>query len=72
MNKTSRIHFGIIWEVNNQLQAQAVFITPERNPLYSLPSKLGGALSHSGKKGEETDSIAPTGNQKHVRSLPFY
>ena len=36
----------------------------KRNPRYSLHSKLGGPQSHSGKNGEDTNSIAPAGNKK--------
>jgi len=64
VNKASCIQYAIIWEVNNQLRVQTVFTTRLRNPRYSLSSKLGGTQSHSGKNGEQTDSIAPTGNQK--------
>ena len=63
--RSSSIHFGIIWEVNNQLQAQTVFTTQKkRNPRYSLHSKLGGPQNHSGKNGEDTNSIVPAGNKK--------
>jgi hypothetical protein len=61
---TSCIHFGVVWEVNNQLHAHAVFTSQERNPRYSLHSKLGESQSHSEKNDEDTNSIAPAGHKK--------